>query len=79
MKISPKYPVISAPRLRGNFVDHVHCTYNNLLPKVTNNGAFILKAKAKKSHITSNTKSHTSQAIAKKSHTHGQYHKSYTF
>ena len=69
MKISPKYPVISAPRLRGNFVDHVHCTYNNLLPKVTNNGAFILKTKAKKSHITSNSKSHITSNSKKVTHT----------
>ena len=40
----------------GNFVDHVHCTYNNLLPKVTNYSALILKTKVKKSHITSNSK-----------------------
>ena len=38
-----------------NCVDHIPCTYNNLLPKVTNHGAFILKTKAKKSHITNNS------------------------
>ena len=41
---------------------HIHpyplstCTYNNLLPKVTNYGASIFKPKAKKSHIANNSK-----------------------
>ena len=38
----------------GNFVDHVHYTYNNLLPKVTNYNA--LKTKAKKSHMENSIK-----------------------
>ena len=38
----------------GNFVDHVHCTYNNLLPKVINYNA--LKTKAKKSHMENSIK-----------------------
>ena len=54
MKISPKYPVIRHTQNYGKFVDHVRCTYNNLLPKVTNYGAFILKTKTKKSHIDNN-------------------------
>ena len=44
MKISPKYPVIRRTQNYGKFVDHVRCTYNNLLPKVTNYGAFELPA-----------------------------------
>ena len=43
----------------GNFVDHIRCTYNDLLPKVDNYSAPILKTKAR---------SHTLQTIAKKSH-----------
>ena len=41
---------------------HIHpyplstCTYNNLLPKVTNYGASIFEPKAKKSHIANNSK-----------------------
>ena len=38
----------------GNFVDHIHCAYNNLLPKVTNYNA--LKTKAKKSHMENSIK-----------------------
>ena len=55
MKISPQYPVLTLTLNYGNFVDHVRCTYNNLLPKITNYGAFIPKTKAKKSHITNNS------------------------
>ena len=48
----------------GNFVDHVHRTYNNLLLKVTNYSALILKTKVKKSHITNITKkSHVENSI----------------
>ena len=56
MKISYKYPVIKPPGITGNFVDHVHCTYNNLLPKVTNYNALILKTKARKSHMENGIK-----------------------
>ena len=62
MKISPKYPVIRRTQNYGKFVDHTRCTWNNLLPKVTNYGAFIFKTKVKKSHITFTI-------IAKKIHT----------
>lgn len=40
----------------GNFADHVRCTYNNLLPKVSNYGAFILKTEVKNSHIDNSIK-----------------------
>ena len=63
MKISPKYPVIRRTQNYGKFVDHVRCTYNNLLSKVTNYGAFILKTKAKKSHITNNSSYESSQIL----------------
>ena len=63
MKISPKYPVIRRTQNYGKFVDHVRCTYNNLLPKVTNYGAFILRTKVKKSHITIAKKSHIDNNI----------------
>ena len=56
MKISRKYPVIRRTWNYGNFVDRVRCTYNNLLPKVDSYSAPILKTKAKKSHITNNSK-----------------------
>ena len=56
MKISPKYPVIRRTQNYGKFFLPRRCTYNNLLPKATNYGAFIFKPKAKKSHITNNSK-----------------------
>lgn len=64
MKISHKYPVIRHTWNYGNFVDHIRFTYNNLLPKVDNYSAPILKTKAKKSHITNNSKkSHMENSI----------------
>ena len=56
MKISYKYAVIKRTQNYGNFVDHIHCAYNNLLPKFTNYNALILKTKAKKSHMENSIK-----------------------
>ena len=56
MKISHKYPVIRYTWNYGNFVDHIRFTYNNLLPKVDNYSAPILKTKAKKSHMENSIK-----------------------
>ena len=40
----------------GNFVVHHRCTYNNVLPKVTNYSASIFKTIAKESHMDNSIK-----------------------
>ena len=56
MKISPKYPVIRRTQNYGKFCWPHRCTYNNLLPKVTNYGASIFKTIAKESHMNNSIK-----------------------
>ena len=56
MKISPKYPVIRRTQNYGKCCWPHRCTYNNLLPKVTNYGASIFKTIAKESHMDNSIK-----------------------
>ena len=58
MKISPKYPVIRRTQNYGKFCWPHRCTYNNLLPKVTNYVASIFKTIARVTHEQEH-KSHT--------------------